>query len=102
MKNTAQAISLAITGAFALSIAASSASAAENPFSAKPLSSAYQVAENDSKMKDGKCATGQCGASHKSTAKKTKEDADEIKKEKTDKTATGQAKEDASHTETKK
>lgn len=103
MNNTKKNISLAITGAFALSISASSVYALENPFSAKTLSAGYQVAENDTKMKDGKCATGQCGASKKSTAKKEKEDASntEIKKEKTDK-ASSKAKEDTSKAEIKK
>ena len=64
MNKTQKTISLAISGAFALSIAATSVSAAENPFAIKSLSSGYQVADHhDAKMKDGKCGTGKCGGS---------------------------------------
>ena len=64
MNKTQKTISLAISGAFALSIAATSVSAAENPFALKSLSSGYQVADHhDAKMKDGKCGTGKCGGS---------------------------------------
>lgn len=71
MNNSQKSIALAITGAFALSIAAPSVNAAENPFTAKSLSSGYQVADNSTgKMKDGKCATGKCGASKKAAMKK--------------------------------
>lgn len=55
MNNSPKSIALAVSGAFALSIAATSVNAAENPFAAKSLSSGYQVAEQDAKMKDGKC-----------------------------------------------
>ncbi|HQS38395.1 MAG: hypothetical protein B7Y16_00420 [Methylotenera sp. 24-45-7] len=66
MNKTQKTISLAIGGAFALSIAATSIHAAENPFALKSLSSGYQVADNhDAKMKDGKCGTGKCGGSKK-------------------------------------
>ena len=62
MNKTQKSISLAIGGAFALSIAAASINAAENPFALKSLSSGYQVADNHTKTKDGKCGTGKCGA----------------------------------------
>lgn len=65
MNTTQKTIALAIGGAFALSVAATSSYAAENPFAAKSLSSGYQVAENDTKMKDGKCGAGKCGSSMK-------------------------------------
>ena len=66
MNKTQKTISLAIGGAFALSIAATSIQAAENPFTLKSLSSGYQVADNhDAKTKDGKCGTGKCGSSKK-------------------------------------
>ena len=65
MNKTQKTISLAIGGAFALSIAATSIHAAENPCALKSLSSGYQVAEHDAKMKDGKCGTGKCGSSKK-------------------------------------
>ncbi len=72
MNKTQKTIALAISGAFALSIAATSVNAAENPFSAKTLSSGYQVADNTTttKMKDGKCSTGKCGATKKAAMKK--------------------------------
>jgi uncharacterized low-complexity protein len=74
MNKTQKTIALAIGGAFALSIAATSANAASNPFAIKSLASGYQVAENDSKMKDGKCSTGKCGASKKASMEKAHTD----------------------------
>jgi len=69
MNTTQKTIALAIGGAFALSIATTTVNAAENPFSAKTLSSGYQVADNhDTKMKDGKCGEGKCGESMKKDA----------------------------------
>ena len=65
MNKTQKTISLAIGSAFALSIAATSINAAENPFALKSLSNGYQVAEHDAKAKDGKCGTGKCGSSKK-------------------------------------
>ena len=65
MNKTQKNISLAIGSAFALSIAAAAVNAAENPFALKSLSSGYQVADNHTKAKDGKCGTGKCGASKK-------------------------------------
>lgn len=65
MNKTQKTIALAIGGAFVLSIAATSVNAASNPFAMKTLASGYQVADNDAKMKDGKCATGKCGATKK-------------------------------------
>jgi uncharacterized low-complexity protein len=74
MNNSYKTMALAISGAFALSIAATSISAAENPFTAKTLSSGYQVADADMKMKDGKCSTGKCGATKKKVVKEQMED----------------------------
>jgi uncharacterized low-complexity protein len=74
MNNTKKTIALAISGAFALSIATTSVTAAENPFAAKTLSSGYQVADNDVKTKDGKCSTGKCSASKKAAMKKAEEE----------------------------
>lgn len=75
MNSTNKALSLAICGAFAATIAATSIQAADNPFAIKSLSSGYQVADATAgtKMKDGKCGTGKCGA-NKKTAEKTKMD----------------------------
>ncbi len=64
MKTSNKTIALALSGAFALSIAATTINAAENPFAIKSLSSGYQVADAE-KMKDGKCGEGKCGAEMK-------------------------------------
>jgi len=88
MKNTRTPIALAIGGAFALSIAASSVNAAENPFAAKSLASGYQVADNH-KTKDGKCATGKCGANKKKGEKAGEGKCSAEMKEKEGKCATG-------------
>ena len=64
MNKTQKSIALAIGGAFAFSVAATTVNAAENPFAMKSLSSGYQVADHhEEKMKDGKCGAGKCGAS---------------------------------------
>ncbi|PPC94549.1 MAG: hypothetical protein CTY33_03070 [Methylotenera sp.] len=66
MNKTQKSIALALGGAFALSMAATTVNAAENPFALKTLSSGYQVADHhEEKMKDGKCGTGKCGAEKK-------------------------------------
>lgn len=85
MNTTNKVVSLAIAGAFAASIAATSIHAAENPFAIKSLSSGYQVADatTGTKMKDGKCGTGKCGA-HKKAAEKAK-----MEKEAAEKSAEG-------------
>lgn len=66
-----------MTGAVALSFAATSAHA-ENPFELNTLSQGYQVADaSDSKAKEGKCSSGKCGSNmkHGNTSGKTKEGA---------------------------
>jgi len=69
MNKTQKTISLAIGGALALSVAAITVNAAENPFTLKTLANGYQVADaHDAKSADGKCGTGKCG-----TAEKAKE-----------------------------
>jgi uncharacterized low-complexity protein len=69
MKSSNKAVALAVSSAFVLSIGAASINAAENPFAIKSLSSGYQVAEADAtKMKDGKCGEGKCGAEMKKEA----------------------------------
>jgi uncharacterized low-complexity protein len=66
MNVTKKSIALAVGGAFALSLSATTVSAAENPFAIKTLSSGYQVADNHAdKTKDGKCGEGKCGAEKK-------------------------------------
>jgi uncharacterized low-complexity protein len=63
MNNTQKTAALAIAGAFALSVSATTVTAAENPFSAQTLSAGYQVADNHAeKGADGKCGEGKCGA----------------------------------------
>jgi uncharacterized low-complexity protein len=86
MKASNSTLSLVIGGAFAASIAATSAVAAENPFALKPLSSGYMVADHhgekdkegrcgsekkpDAKSDtEGKCGTGKCGSEMKSDKK---------------------------------
>lgn len=76
MNTTQKSIALAIGGAFALSVAATTVNAAENPFAIKSLSSGYQVAE---KTKEGKCGTGKCGAEKAKEAKCSAEKAAEGK-----------------------
>ena len=68
-----KALVMAVSGAFALSIGAATVQAASNPFAIKSLSSGYQVAEADTKMKDGKCGTGKCGATKKKAGEKAAE-----------------------------
>ncbi len=102
MNNSQKTIALAIGSAFALSLVATTASAAENPFAVKSLSSGYQVADaKDTKATDGKCGTGKCGTSMKKadkakegacSAKKAKEGACNAEK-KTGTSATDKAKE---------
>lgn len=68
MNQTQKSIALALSSAFALSMAATPVSAAENPFAIKTLSSGYQVANHhEEKMQDGKCGTGKCGAEKKTS-----------------------------------
>lgn len=94
MNKTQKTIALAIGGAFALSIAATSVNAATNPFEMKTLTSGYQVADGHEKMKDGKCATGKCGATKKATeTKETKEASCSAAKAKEGKCSTEKAKE---------
>lgn len=68
-----------MTGAVALSIAASAAHAGNNPFEANTLNQGYQVADAaDSKAKDGKCGSGKCGA-HKKKMKEGSCSAEKMK-----------------------
>jgi len=73
MTTSNKSLALAVTSALALTIGAASIHAAENPFAIKSLSSGYQVAEADGKMKDGKCGTGKCGAGMKKEMEKAGE-----------------------------
>jgi uncharacterized low-complexity protein len=72
MNASKKALVLMVGSAFAAGTFAIAAHAAGNPFSAKALASGYMVADaSDSmKAKDGKCATGKCGANKKATKNK--------------------------------
>ncbi len=65
MTTSTKAVALAVSSAFVLSIGATTANAAENPFAIKSLSTGYQVADHHEKAKDGKCGEGKCGAEMK-------------------------------------
>ena len=54
-------VSLAIGSAFAAVALTPIAHAADNPFSAAKLEAGYQLAQADTKTKDGKCGEGKCG-----------------------------------------
>ncbi len=54
-------VSLAIGSAFAAVALTPIAHAADNPFSADKLEAGYQLAQADTKTKDGKCGEGKCG-----------------------------------------
>ncbi len=69
MNTTTKTLALAVGGAFALSIAATTVHAAENPFAAKSLSSGYMVADADTKMKDGKCSANKKKAAQATESK---------------------------------
>ncbi len=74
MNKTQKTLSLAIGGALALSVAATTVNAAENPFALKTLASGYQVADaHDAKSADGKCGTGKCGTAEKAKEMKMKD-----------------------------
>lgn len=60
-----QLASLAVTSAFAATALSPLAHAAENPFAVKSLQSGYQLAQADTKQKDGKCGEGKCGGDKK-------------------------------------
>ena len=57
--------SLAIGSAFAAVALTPVAHAADNPFAAKQLSAGYQLAQADTKGKEGKCGEAKCGADKK-------------------------------------
>ncbi|MES2181887.1 MAG: hypothetical protein V4493_07290 [Pseudomonadota bacterium] len=70
MNKTQKNIALTLGSAFVFSVATTTVSAEVNPFSVKSLSSGYQVADADVKMKDGKCSAGKCGANKKMAKEK--------------------------------
>ncbi len=64
-----QLLTVAVGTAFA-AVTALSAHAAGNPFVAKALDNGDQVAQADTKTKDGKCGEAKCGADKKATKAK--------------------------------
>lgn len=66
-------VSLAVGSAFAAVALTPVASAADNPFSATKLQAGYQLAQADTKQKDGKCGEAKCGADKKEAAEKKKD-----------------------------
>jgi uncharacterized low-complexity protein len=73
-RNKQTALTLAVGSAIAASLAAVSATAAENPFAAQSLGSGYMVASNHgNKAMEGKCGEGKCGGSKTQTKTKSQE-----------------------------
>lgn len=67
---TTKILSLAVGSAFAaVALAPLAHAAGNNPFSASKLEAGYQLAQADTKMKDGKCGEAKCGADKKSVEK---------------------------------
>jgi uncharacterized low-complexity protein len=67
--NKQQLLTIALGSAFA-AVTLMPAHAAGNPFAAKTLDAGYQVAQADTKAKDGQCGEAKCGADKKSTKAK--------------------------------
>lgn len=63
MHKTQKTMTLALGGAFVLSMSVVNINAAENPFSIKMLANGYQVADHHDKDQEGKCGAGKCGSS---------------------------------------
>lgn len=62
-------LTLALGSAFAAAVAVP-AHAAGNPFAAKTLDAGYQLAQADTKAKEGKCGEAKCGADKKTSKAK--------------------------------
>ena len=58
-------VSLTVGSAFAAIALSPVAHAADNPFGATQLKAGYQLAQADTKTKDGKCGEAKCGADKK-------------------------------------
>jgi uncharacterized low-complexity protein len=67
---TTKFVSLAIGSAFAATALTPLSHAADNPFGATKLEAGYQLAQADTKGKDGKCGEAKCGADKKAAEKK--------------------------------
>ncbi len=71
MKNT-KILSLAIGSTFAaVALTPLAHAASDNPFGVTKLEAGYQLAQADTKGKDGKCGEAKCGAEKKAAEKKT-------------------------------
>lgn len=66
MNVTKTSVSLALTAVLGSS---GLALAGDNPFGMQVLDQGYQVAEADTKAKDGKCGEGKCGSKSEAKAK---------------------------------
>lgn len=64
-------LTIALSSAFAASLTASPAVAAQNPFSLQRLDQGYMVADAGQKAKDSKCGENKCGT-NKAKAKEGK------------------------------
>ncbi len=63
-------VSLAIGSAFtAAALTPVAHAAGDNPFGASKLQAGYQLADADTKMKDGKCGEAKCGSDKKADSK---------------------------------
>lgn len=62
-------VSLAVGSAFVASAALAPVHAADNPFAGAKLDAGYQLAQADTKAKEGKCGEAKCGGDKKSEAK---------------------------------
>ena len=67
--NKQHLITIALGSAFAAATLLP-AHAAGNPFAGKTLDAGYQVAQADTKAKDGNCGEGKCGGDKKATKAK--------------------------------
>ncbi len=64
-------VSLAVGSAFAaVALTPLAHAAGDNPFGATRLDAGYQLAQADTKQKDGKCGEAKCGADKKTAEKK--------------------------------
>jgi uncharacterized low-complexity protein len=64
-------VSLAVGSAFAaVALTPLAHAAGDNPFGATRLDAGYQLAQADTKQKDGKCGEAKCGADKKAAEKK--------------------------------
>ncbi len=69
--NKQHLLTLALGSAFA-AVTVLPAHAAGNPFASKTLDQGYQVAQADTKTKEGKCGEAKCGADKATKAKEGK------------------------------